>query len=301
MVRLTYYFFYALSLLPLWVLYGMADFFAWLLFRVIGYRRQIIKDNLKNSFPQKTEAELRHIRLQFYRCFMQNWVETIKLLSISTTSINKRITTNWDVVHQLHEKHPRVQILLGHCFNWEWACANTSLKQPYLTLPVYLHLSNQAMDKLFITIRSRFGAKPVRAGEMAKEMLPYRNSKYMIALLADQSPPKPAKAYWVNFMNQPTPFINGPERNSRAAGMPIVYFSIRRIRRGYYECVAELFSEDPAGTKEGELTRRYAHRLQQDIEASPHTYLWSHRRWKHKWNSTYEKLWMDEAPKPEEK
>src|SRR4051812_25626775 len=97
MYRLTYYFFYALSLLPFWVLYGMADFFCLILFDIVGYRKEVVANNLRNAFPEKTEEELKRIRRRFFRCFMQNWVETIKLLSISKSAINKRITTNWDV------------------------------------------------------------------------------------------------------------------------------------------------------------------------------------------------------------
>ncbi len=298
MTRLTYYFFYALSLLPLWVLYGLSDFFFLILFYIVGYRKKVVLTNLKNAFPEKNDAELKRIRRKFYRCFMQNWIETIKLLSIPTKSLNKRMTANWDVVKELYQKYPRIQILLGHNFNWEWACANTSLHQPYLTLPVYLHLNNKAMDALFVTIRSRFGARPVQAGEMAKQLLPYRNSQYMLALLADQRPPNPQQAYWVQFMNQPTPFIKGPERNARLGGTPVVYFSIKRLKRGYYHFEAELFCEDPAATSEGELTRRYARRLQQDIEASPHIYLWTHKRWKYNWETKYERLWKDDVPKP---
>jgi Kdo2-lipid IVA lauroyltransferase/acyltransferase len=293
MIRLTYYFFYTLSLLPLWVLYGLADFFYLILFYIVGYRKEVVWKNLKNSFPEKGDAALKLIRRRFYRCFMQNWIETIKLMSISQKSLDKRMTANWDAVEQLYEKHPRIQILLGHCFNWEWGCANASLHQPYLLLPVYLLVSNKAMDELFIKIRSRFGAKPVRAGEMARHLLPFRNTKYMLALLADQSPPGSTNAYWVNFMHQPTAFLKGPERNARAANVPVVYLGIRRLKRGYYHIHTELFCEHPADTKEGELTKRYAQRLEQEIIATPHTYLWSHKRWKIKWDKKYEKGWVD--------
>lgn len=293
MIRATYYFFYTLSLLPLWALYGLADFFYLILFYIMGYRKEVVWKNLKNSFPEKSDADLRTIRRRFYRCFMQNWIETIKLMSISRKTLDKRMTADWNIVMQLYEKYPRIQILMGHCFNWEWGCANASMHQPYLLLPVYLMVSNTAMDELFVAIRSRFGAKPVRAGEMARQMLPFRNSKYMLALLADQSPPGPFQAYWVNFMHQPTPFLKGPERNARAADVPVVYLSIRRLKRGYYHIHTELFCEQPAATKEGELTKQYALRLEQEIRAAPHTYLWSHKRWKLKWDKKYEKFWVD--------
>jgi Kdo2-lipid IVA lauroyltransferase/acyltransferase len=270
------------------------------LFYVIGYRKEVVWMNLKRSFPHKGERELKEIRKRFYKCFIQNWVESVKLLSISQKAFSKRFTYDWEAIKQLHGQHPRIQVLLGHCFNWEWCNACASLYQPYLLLPVYLHQSSNAIDQLFLTIRSRFGARPVKAGEMARELLPFRNNRFMLALLADQRPPNPQQAYWINFMNQPAPFIKGPERNARAANIPVVYGSVKRLKRGHYHFSSELFCLEPAATKEGELTLRYARRLQQDIEEMPHTYLWSHKRWKVKWERKYEKLWKDRERMPEE-
>jgi Kdo2-lipid IVA lauroyltransferase/acyltransferase len=300
MIRLTYYFFYALSLLPLWVLYGIADFFYLVLFYLVGYRKKVVWTNLKNAFPRKTDKELRHIRRRFYRCFMQNWMETVKLLSISKRVLDDRTTYDWEAINSLYEEYPRIQILLGHCFNWEWSNASASIHLPYLPIPVYLQVSNKAMDQLFVTIRSRFGAKPVQAGEMARQLLPYRNSRFVLALLADQSPPKQQQAYWVNFMNQPTAFIKGPERNARASGMPVVFVSVKRTKRGHYHFGSELFCLNPAATAEGELTRRYARRLQEEIEESPHTYMWTHKRWKIRWEKKFQNLWVDDNPIPKE-
>lgn len=297
MYRLSYYFFYLLSFLPLWVLYGLADFFYLIFFYIIGYRKEVVWKNLKHAFPTKPDAELKIIRRRFYRCFMQNWMETIKMLSISRQALDKRITGNWEVVKDLHTKYPRLQILLGHCFNWEWGNANASMHQPYQLLNVYITPKSKAIDYLFLRLRKRFGAGLLKAGHMAKEMLPYRDTSYMLGLLADQSPPGPEKAYWLQFMHQPTAFIKGPEKNARATGTPLVYLSFRRLRRGYYHIVAELLSEQPNTTSEGEITLLYARRLQKDIEASPHTYLWSHNRWKLKWNKSYRDLWIDEKIK----
>lgn len=293
MYRLPYYFFYALSLLPLWVLYGLADFFYLIFFYIIGYRKEVVWKNLKHSFSEKPDAELKMIRRRFYRCFMQNWIETIKLISMGHKALEKRITGNWEVVKDLHTKHPRIQILVGHCFNWEWSNANACMYQPYQLINVYITPKSKAVDYLFVRLRKRFGAPLLQAGHMAKEMIPYRDMNYMLGLVADQSPPGPENAHWLQFMHQPTAFIKGPEKNARATGTPLVYLSVSRLRRGYYHISAELLTEFPSATTEGEITLRYARRLQKDIEASPHTYMWTHRRWKLKWNKKYENLWVD--------
>ena len=69
--RLTYWLAYAgmllLASLPLRVLYVVSDALYVLLRHVLGYRRRTVRSNLRNSFPEKTAAELRDIEKKFYQ------------------------------------------------------------------------------------------------------------------------------------------------------------------------------------------------------------------------------------------
>src|ERR1700753_537143 len=82
--------FYGISLLPMWVLYGISDGIAFLLYAVIRYRRDVVANNLKIAFPEKTDAERQRIAKRFYRNFTDNFIETIKLLSASPAFLQKR-------------------------------------------------------------------------------------------------------------------------------------------------------------------------------------------------------------------
>jgi len=62
---ITYYmslpFIYLVSILPFKLLYSFSDFLNYILFNVIGYRKKVVIENLRNSFPGKTEQEIYNI------------------------------------------------------------------------------------------------------------------------------------------------------------------------------------------------------------------------------------------------
>ena len=289
---------YLVSLLPFFILYGIADILFVLIYFVAGYRKEVVLENLRNSFPGKPEKELRIIARKFYRNFIDNWIETIKLLSISKKALNKRISGNLDIFKELHASGRSVQVNLGHFFNWEIMTLYTGINQPYTFLTVYLPQSSNVADKLLMYIRGRWGNPLLPATQMAKAIIPWRKKQHLLALGADQSPPNGTDAYWLYFMHQPAAFVKGPEKFARIQKVPVVMMTTSRPRRGHYHFDYFLLAEDPAALPDGELIRRYAAHLSRNIEQHPELYLWSHRRWKLKWQPGYKNQWvgLEEPP-----
>jgi Kdo2-lipid IVA lauroyltransferase/acyltransferase len=58
--------------------------------------------------------------------------------------------------------------------------------------------------------------------------------------------------------------------------------NVVRVKRGYYEVTPELLFENPENTDENEISHRFFSRLEAEIVKDPVTWLWSHKRWKHK-------------------
>ena len=254
--------------------------------------------NLRNAFPEKTEKELQSISRRFYRNFMDNWIETLKLLSISKRSLNKRVSGNFEVFRELYQKDKAVQVNLAHFFNWEIMTLHTGINQPYTFLTVYLPQGSQVMNRLLLYMRGRWGNPQLSVTNMAREILPWRGKKYLLALGADQSPPNPEGSYWLYFLHQPTAFLKGPEKFARVQNIPVVMMTTTRPKRGHYHFDYYLLAEDPKALPDGELMRRYVRHVEENIRLQPELYLWSHRRWKHAWKPGYEKLWVDETPVP---
>jgi Kdo2-lipid IVA lauroyltransferase/acyltransferase len=289
---------YLVSLLPLRILYILSDISYFILYRIAGYRKGVVMENLAFAFPEKTEAERKKIAARFYRNFVDNWIETIKLLSISKKSLNKRTSGNFEVFNQLHATGRAVQVNLGHFFNWEIMTLHAGLNQPYTFLTVYLPQSSLIMDRLMKYVRGRWGNPLIPSNDMARSILPWRKKQYLLALGADQSPAFKDNAYWMYFLNRPAGFVKGPEKFARGQNIPVVMMTTTRPKRGHYHFDYFLLAEDPKSLPDGELIREYVRHLEENIRLQPDLYLWSHRRWKHAWNPEYRDMWVDEAAAP---
>lgn len=285
---------YLLSLLPYWLLYGIADLLAFLLFAVFRYRRQIVYHNLRNSFPEKNEQEIIKLCHAFYRNFTANWFETIKLISLSPSQLKRRVTGNFEIFQPLFEQGRKACLVQGHIFNWEVLGLAYSLYTPYPSIFVYMPLSNGNMDRFFQKLRSRFGAHLIPATRFNKEIISWRKKQYALGLLADQSPANPAEAHWLQFLNQPTAFVTGPERNTLAFDQVPFFVNITRRKRGHYHFQFEpLFPDNKLPKEKGAVTRAFVAKLEENIRLQPELYMWSHRRWKHGWQPTYAGQWID--------
>jgi len=278
---------YLVSLLPLKILYVVSDFMFFVLYNVIGYRKKVVFSNLKQAFPGKSERERKKIARKFYRNFTDNFIEFIKLLSASPACIKRHFTGDYSLPLKLSSQGKRCQALLAHNFNWEWGCLAVALNVQHLFLVVYMPISSKIVDKIFIKVRSKTGGVMLPATDMRNAIIPYRNSIYMLALVADQNPGNPANAFWINFFGKATPFVRAPESGARRGNIPVLFCKIIKERRGYYKIFFEMLEEKPATLKEGELTKKYVDHLQDFISEYPEMWLWSHRRWKWDWKEGY--------------
>lgn len=287
MYYIVYGFLWLFSLIPMRMLYFFSDGVYILLYYVFKYRRDVVESNLKYAFPEKSEAERKVIAKKFYHNFIDTFIESIKLLSVSDKFLAKRFTGNWEVINALSPTGRSIQLHLGHNFNWEWANVVASKKFDYPFLGVYMPLRNKVFDRLFRSIRSRSGTKLLSAKNMARDFAPYSDTKYLLTLVADQNPGNHANCLWFNFLNRPTPFVNNPAKKAIANNLAVFFAFIHKPKRGYYEAVFMMAEENASATTEVELTRKFVRYLEEVIHQYPDMWLWSHRRWKREWKEEY--------------
>lgn len=289
---------YPLSLLPLGVLYGLADVTAWLARVVVRYRRKVIMDNLRHAFPDRSEAELKRICHRFYRFLADYGVETIKLLTISRSRMMRRMHMEGADELAGHLRQGRNVILyLGHYCNWEWVSS----------MPIWLGdmsdnaaqayhpLSNKGMDRLFINIRTRFGAHNLPMNDMMRFLIERRRKGLptITGLIADQSPSLNHHLF-AEFFHRETGWYTGPERIARFQNAVVYYVHMSRPKRGYYTARFELMTDSPKKEPTFEITRDFIRRLEANISEAPGYYLWSHRRWK-RTREDFDRYWGDKA------
>lgn len=269
------------SWLPLPVLYALGDVAAVVLRRIVRYRRAVVDANLARAFPEKPAAERTQLARAYYRWLGELVAETLYARRMSAKAVRKRVRFSDDsLVRVYNRNHRAVLLLLGHWGNWEWAGHGAALLLNQPVAAVYRPLSDPVFDRLLRRLRTRFGRHIVPEDQLLQHLRASRQTAMLTFVLADQSPPK-AGAHWLDFLGTPTPFHRGPEVMARRANLPVVYGSIRRLRRGYYEIDILPLAEDTAALPPGELTRNYALLLQASISSAPERWLWSHKRWKH--------------------
>src|SRR5690554_4895464 len=148
MAALAYYLFvYPLSLLPLSIIYVFSDILYVLLLTVFPYRKKVINTNLRNSFPEKTNEEIKKLRQAFYRHFTDLLAESIKNLSMSKNELLKRVqVVNPEVVEQLYAKNKSVLLVSGHYNNWEWVISSLNILFSHQAVGIGMPLSQKFWD-----------------------------------------------------------------------------------------------------------------------------------------------------------
>ena len=245
MYYIVYGLFYMLSLLPMRILYIISDGIYLVVYYVIGYRKKIVMNNLELAFPEKSNAERVKIAKAFYHNLLDSFIETIKLVSASRRFLEKRVTANWEILEPLYKSGKSCQLHLGHTFNWEWGHHVLGSHTKYQVIVVYMPLSNAAFEKLMYNLRVRHGNKFIAASDMSKSKETFKDTQYLLGLVADQSPGNLNNAYWMNFFGKPTGFVSGPEKGARAGNLPVLFTHMVKPKRGYYHAFLEVACEDP--------------------------------------------------------
>ena len=273
---------YGISLLPFRALPYLSWWMYIVVYKLIGYRTKVVHTNLTNAFPEASLEQVKLIQDRFYRYFCELILETIKTLTISRRSLKKHVTFgDMSVFEQFYTKKQSVIIVMGHLGNWELAGARFSQLPAHQLYVIYHPLSNPYFDQLFFHMRTRLGNKLYAMKDTIRGMIRDKGTITATAFIADQTP-SPHGAYWTTFLNQDTPVFVGTAKIARKLNYPIVYVSVKRLRPCYYEVSGELLIENPDQYTVAEITECHTRRLEKDIIAQPETWLWTHRRWKHK-------------------
>jgi KDO2-lipid IV(A) lauroyltransferase len=280
--RIAILFIRFVALLPLRLLYVASDILFVIVYYIVNYRRGVVAQNLRNSFPEKTNEELNQIARRFYRHFCDLMVETVKYYSPTKNTWKKHIDlTNASIFDTYYSKGKSLMVLSFHYGNWEWAKFMAPARK-HLILFVYNPQRNLIFDAYFNRCRSVFGGKLVSTGRIYKEILRHRekNIPTITWLAADQTPTR--TNFWTTFLNQETPFFPGPGRLAHLTGDPVLLQYMKKTARGRYKLVVEVLTENLPVRTEEEILQLYASRIEEIIRQNPDEYLWSHRRWKHR-------------------
>lgn len=272
-----------LSFMPLGVLFILSDISFVFVYYVFRYRRRVVRTNLERSFPEKSVPELRRIERQFYLHLCDMLFEGIYNLRAKPERLMKHyVIKNRDLVNKYYEQGRSVVLMSAHYNNWEFMITTLDLQVRHHGIGVGKPINNKRIGTKVTQLRSRYGTEIVDQTNVREVMAYYDRYHVPVAymMLSDQSPSNPYRSYWTQFLHQDTAFLYGAEHFARKYNMPVLYYEVDKVRRGYYEVTFHDMVPDVASVPEGHVTQRYAQELERAIREEPQYWLWSHRRWK---------------------
>jgi len=269
--------------LPLPLLYTLSGPIYFVIYHLVRYRRDIVREHLSSAFPSSSEKEINRLEQRYYRNLADVTIEVVKGMAISEAEFEARVThKNYDLVKGLIDQGKSFLLLSSHSGNWEWLQLAMGLQLPVLVESIYKPLHSKTMDRVFYAMRTRFGARLVNAADLMGEVVKNRKKQRAYAILADQKPRGSGRCHYTRFLNRDTRFFVGPEKIAQFAKLPIIYVRMTRVKRGYYEIEYQLLAEPPYEKNKDSypITELYARAVESHILQHPDSWLWSNRRWR---------------------
>lgn len=281
---LIYPWLWLVSILPFRLLYLVSDGLFVILYHIVGYRKKTVLENLKLVFPEKTDAERKRIAKRFFHHLCDMILEAIKSMNISVEDMKARFKfTNVELIQDYEKRQKSIALMCAHYGSWEWIFILQAYTS-HLTFAIYKKLNNKYFDKLVRKIRARYDSYLITTKESIGVLVENKKKGVLTinGFAADQSP-KLHKAYhWYKFMGVEVPVHTGAEMLSKKLDMPVVFFSVKRVKRGFYETTFQTITDTPNDFKDYEITDRFMGLVEQQIYEAPEYYLWTHKRWKHR-------------------
>jgi Kdo2-lipid IVA lauroyltransferase/acyltransferase len=287
MLRIVYalftFYYWLIRCMPLRLVYGMSGALGRMLYRVLRYRRKVVRDNLLRSFPEKDLQWIRRTERAFYRNLADVFHEMMHFSRYDADALLQRIIfENTEAIREYVSQGRSICIMAGHCGNWELMGLTLPLATGLKTFGAARRQSDPFFDKKINALRSRFGLTIVPSERIYRALLHESGEPVQAYLIADQSPPKQSLDHWCRFLHQETPVFRGGEVIARKLGMVVFFARMERMQRGRYRVTFDLLSDDPGSLPEGGLANIYMEALEKLIIHDPAAWLWSHKRWKHK-------------------
>ena len=273
------------GLLPYCILYYVvAPFIYFVLYRLLHYRRGVVRGNLAAAFPEKSFEERLEIERKFYHHLSEIFVDVVDMTSMSPkTLLNRMQVVNQEQTDR--EIGGKNWIgALAHFGEWEYFSVY-AIEHPYHNIGVYHPLSSKVMDRFMLYIRRRFGMEVAPMNGLARPVMKNLRAGEQMALglIADQRPRwAESDKIWRTFLGQPSLFFGGIGGYAKKFKMMVYALDIEKVKPSHYKCNFIQLYDGEEDIPESEIMDRYVEAIERMIRRSPELWLWSHRRWKHK-------------------
>lgn len=278
---------YIVGLIPFPIIYFFSDINYFILYHIVRYRRKVVRNNLLSSFPEKDMKEIKKIEKKFYHHLCDIVVECSKLLYIKPKRLAKHIKiNNPEVLQELYSQKKSLFLTIPHSGNWEWFGKILHLISNHDASAIYKKMTNPIADKFIYKLRTNYHIgqeSMIESNSALRTLIKRKNLCNSILIIADQSPQGTENDYWTMFLNKKTAFFTGLEKMSKLLNYCVIFVAMKRVKRGYYEVTFKTICIHPQEVEKDFIMENYVRSMEDFIKENPSNWLWSHRRWKHKY------------------
>ena len=281
---LAYPLLWLISILPFPIFYLFSDFVCFLVYRVIGYRKKVVRENLALTLPHLSDAQRKVIEKKFYKHMCDMFLEMIKTMSMSPEEMERRFhVTNIDLVRDYAKKGKSVILVASHYASYEWLLT-INPKLGFQGVAVYKRLANPYFDKLVRKIRSKYNTEMIETRKAIPTMAQNQRNGVLslYGLASDQSPKMERIFHSMKFMGVEVPVHTGAETLAKKYDLAVLFVEVKKARRGYYEATFIPLADNPKDFENFKITEMYLKEVEKQILEAPEFYLWTHKRWKHR-------------------
>lgn len=281
---LAYPLLWLISILPFPVFYLFSDFVYFLVYKVIGYRKKVVRENLALTLPHLSDAERKVVEKKFYKHMCDMFLEMIKTMSMSPEEMERRFhVTNIDLVRDYAKKGKSVILVASHYASYEWLLT-INPKLGFQGVAVYKRLANPYFDRLVRKIRSKYNTEMIETRKAIPTMAKNQREGVlsMYGLASDQSPKMERIFHSMKFMGVEVPVHTGAETLAKKYDLAVIFVQVKKVKRGCYEATFISLADNPKEFENFKITEMYLKEVEKQILEAPEFYLWTHKRWKHR-------------------
>jgi Kdo2-lipid IVA lauroyltransferase/acyltransferase len=141
------FFIFIFRFIPFSLLFGFADLVFYVIYYLVGYRKQVVFRNLRNSFPEKSNDEINSIAKGFYHHLSDMLIESLKAFTMTEDAVVKRYKyNNTEFLDELFKQGKSVICIAGHYGNWEWGGLASGVQLKHKPVGFYKPLTNKNID-----------------------------------------------------------------------------------------------------------------------------------------------------------
>ena len=270
---------------PLETAMHLAAFVGDIMYRVDKKHRVRSMENLRASFPDKSERELKKLTRDSFRLFPMLGVEvmlTPRYVKLEKLAKHFVLGDLGPALRLMVERERGVVLVTGHYGNWE-VLSYALAVMGFEMVATARGLDNPYINEFVLGVREKKGQRIVDKRGALKIVPEVLEDHGAVGFTADQDAGK--KGMFVDYFGRPASTYKSIGILAMRYEVPIVVGFARRI--GYdFRFQLDVADVIYPGDWDAEadplryLTQRYTRAVETAVRGEPGQYLWLHRRWK---------------------